>query len=113
MTPDAPALDLRTIRDRPYPVVEVHGDVDLKSCAALRDHVAALLEQRPETLVVDLAGVGHVDSSGVGTFVEIKHRAERRGTRLALACMPPRVRAVFEITRLDRVFTIVDSLDEL
>jgi len=62
--------------------------------------------------VVDLSGVGYMDSSGVASLVKLLARVRRRQVDLKLAGMTRRVRSVFEITRLDTVFEIFASVQE-
>jgi anti-sigma B factor antagonist len=50
-----------------------------------------------------------MDSSGVATLVEAMQIARKQSTRLVLCGMQSKVRSIFEIARLDRVFTIVDD----
>ena len=52
-----------------------------------------------------------MDSSGVGTIVETKRRADHEGSRLVLTGLQPRVRSVFEITQLTRFLSIAPTLD--
>jgi anti-sigma B factor antagonist len=112
MRDDSPTLDMKTMPDERYPVVQLKGDVDLRTSPDLRENLLQLIKQRPERLILDLAGVGYMDSSGVGTMVELKRRIERRGGELVLAGLQPRVRSLLEITRLDQFFTIASSVDE-
>jgi len=56
--------------------------------------------------------VPYMDSSGVATLVEAMQTARRTGGRLILCSMQAKVRSIFEIARLDTVFTIVASADE-
>ena len=53
-----------------------------------------------------------MDSSGVATFVEAMQLAQRGGCRLILCALQERVKSIFEIARLDMVFTILGSTDE-
>jgi len=93
-------------------MVRVAGEVDLHSSPDLRAELLKTLAGKPRKLVVDLAGVSYMDSSGVGTLVEIKRLLEQKGGSVVLAALQPRVRGVFEITQLDKFFTIVGSADE-
>ena len=52
------------------------------------------------------------DSSGVATLVEAMQQTRRRGVKLVLCNMQEKVRSIFEIARLDTVFTIVDNTDQ-
>ncbi|MFH1748091.1 MAG: STAS domain-containing protein [Planctomycetota bacterium] len=93
-------------------IVRVTGEVDLHTSPCLRSHLLRLIENAPARLVIDLTDVGHMDSSGVGTMVEAKRLLERRGGKVVLAGMQQRVKSVFEITQLDKFFTIVASVEE-
>ncbi len=93
-------------------VVVVAGEIDMHTSPRLR---ALLLEHAGKLtgpLLIDLSAVGHMDSSGVGTLVFIKREIERAGRRLVLIGLQPRVRGVFEITNLDRFFTIARNVAE-
>lgn len=87
------------------------GDVDLASSPVLRTEIAELQRRTPRRLVIDLSGVTYMDSSGVATLLEAMQIARKRGCRLVLCAIQPKVRAIFEIARLDMVFTIVDSTE--
>lgn len=92
-------------------VIKVEGDVDLSTSRELQGELRRAVGGQPPKLVVDLAGVPYMDSSGVATLVETMQLARRSETHLILASMKERVRSIFEIARLDSVFTIVDSVD--
>ena len=68
----------------------------------------ALLRGR---LVLDLSQVDYMDSSGVATLVEALQQCRTRQTALVLSGLQARVRSVFEIAKLDSVFTIRTDLD--
>ncbi len=94
-------------------LVRVSGDVDLQTSPTLRDKLLSLLETTAaKRLVIELSSVAYMDSSGVGTLVDLKRRVEKVGGKVLLVGMQARVRNVFEITRLDRFFVILNSLDE-
>ncbi len=87
-------------------VIAPQGDVDLSRSPALRSAIREAQASKPARLVIDLAGVDYMDSSGVATLVEALQIARRGGTRLALCGLKDRVRSIFEIARLDSVFAI-------
>jgi anti-sigma B factor antagonist len=94
------------------PVVRVRGDIDLQSSPRLRELLLESARRTAGTLRIDLTEVPYMDSSGVGTMVFVKREVERAGQRVILIGLQPRVRSVFEITHLDKFFTIVATLDE-
>lgn len=112
MSESSSSFEVRITDESGATIVRPAGEIDLQNSPALRTALLALAEKKPQRVLVDLAGVSYVDSSGVGTLVEFKRRLERGGGKVILAGLQPRVRSVFEITKLDQFFVIVATLDE-
>lgn len=93
-------------------IVQATGDVDLTGSPTLRMELRKAAGEKPVRLVIDLSEVGYMDSSGVATLVEAMQITRKGNTKLVLCGLQSRVRSVFEIARLDSIFTIVPSLDE-
>lgn len=91
-------------------VVAPLGDIDLSGSPTLRQELRRAQMSKLPKLVVDLRGVSYMDSSGVATLVEAMQMARKSNTKLVLCNMQPRVRSIFEIARLDSVFTIVPDV---
>ena len=70
----------------------------------MREVLLRVAHKNPKRLIVDLSDVSYMDSSGVGTMVEIK--PGRTGRRPLVLGSPARVRSVFEVTQLDRFLTL-------
>lgn len=102
-------MDVRTEQSGPVSVVVVSGDVDLNSSRSLQTELREVIGAGPRRVVVDLSGVPYMDSSGVATLVEAMQLSRKKGTKLVLCAMSDKVQSIFEIARLDRVFTIVDD----
>lgn len=62
-------------------LVHVAGEVDLHSSPQLRTLLLQVLEKEPELLILDLSAVSYMDSSGVGTMVELKRLAKHRADK--------------------------------
>lgn len=92
-------------------VVMPRSDVDLSRSPELRQALRSASDRKPERLVVDLSDVGYMDSSGLATLVEAMRTSKSTGSPLILASMNQKVRAIFEIARLDQFFKIVDTVD--
>ena len=88
------------------------GEIDLSCAATLRQRLGEIQNNHPERLVIDLSSVPYMDSSGVATLVEAMQIARRTGSKLVLAALQDKVRSIFEIARLDMVFSIVDTVDD-
>ena len=93
-------------------IVRPVGEIDLSCAALLQQKLAGVQRDKPARLVIDLAEVPYMDSSGVATLVEAMQVARRNQTKIILCALQHKVRSIFEIARLDMVFKIVDTLDE-
>lgn len=92
-------------------VVALTGEIDLARSPELRLRLREEVDAGPKRLVVDLARVTYMDSSGVATLVEALQRSKARGCRLVLCALQPKVRSIFSISRLDTVFEIAPTPD--
>ena len=92
-------------------IVSLEGDVDLESSPDARK---VLLEcvGRKKPVLVDLSGVGYIDSSGVASLVESLQTARKAGSNLILVSVSEGALRVLQLARLDKVFTICDSIED-
>ncbi len=113
MSPARRTLLVQTTTLHGRPVVQVQGEIDLRTSPELRDRLLEAAQEVSGQLLIDLSAVDYIDSSGVGTLVYMKREVEKAGGQLVLIGPPPRVRGIFEVTRLDTFFRIVPSVDEV
>lgn len=92
-------------------VVALAGDVDLQNSPEARKILLSCVEKK-QPVLVDLSGVGYIDSSGVASLVESLQSARKVGTKLVLVAVSDGARRVLGLARLDKVFTICDTVDE-
>lgn len=90
-------------------IVTPFGEIGYPEANAFRNYLRKAQERRGRILV-DLANVQFMSTPGLATLVEALQNAKRSGTKLVLAGLQERVRAVFEIARLNTVFTIVADI---
>ncbi len=79
--------------------------IDAGSAIRFKDSVRTLSEKAPERVILDLAHVNFIDSSGLGAIVAIMKLLDPQH-RLELASLSPTVEKVFRLTRMDSVFLI-------
>ncbi len=99
-------MDVRVRDQAGVAVIEVAGEVDLYTSPQLRDAILRATTARTPTVVVDLTGVGYMDSSGVATLVEGLQFSRGYGGAFRLAGLGDTVRQVFAFAKLDKVFEI-------
>ncbi|MGJ8624497.1 MAG: STAS domain-containing protein [Yoonia sp.] len=77
---------------------------------AFKDAVVALIEGGVSQLVLDFSDVSFVDSSGLGALVGVLKRIGHRGD-LVVCGLNSDVAQMFQICRMDKVFTVHNTVD--
>jgi anti-sigma B factor antagonist len=87
-------------------LLTLEGELDLAASPEVTDAVDTLADpSRP--LVIDLTGLHFIDSSGIHALV---HPPGPQGT-VVFVCPPGNIRRVLEMTRIDRVIRVFDTLE--
>ncbi len=94
-------------------VVKLNGKLLLgQDAARLGDLVPQLIASGHRNLVFDLHGVTHIDSTGIGRFIDAYSRLAKIGGKMRLAGASGAVRDSFHVTRLDTVFSFYPSVED-
>jgi anti-sigma B factor antagonist len=93
-------------------VVSVTGEIDSFTSPALEQELDWILGDGASNAVVDLGGVGFVDSTALRVLLRALPRFSQRGGKLVLVSDDRRVLRTLEITGLDRKFTVEPKLSE-
>ncbi len=93
-------------------ILAIDGEIDLYSSPQLRKELLAATEAKAPLIVVDLAKVGYMDSSGLATLIEALRQTSDYSGKLKLASLQSGVQDVFALSRLDKVFEIHESVDQ-
>ncbi|HEV7654597.1 MAG TPA: STAS domain-containing protein [Mycobacteriales bacterium] len=86
--------------------VVVAGEVDIETAPQLRSALAAAVGTGAASVVIDLAAVTYLDSSGLSVLVSAHQRARAQGSTLCLCNPSERVRSLLRITGLDTVLQL-------
>ncbi len=107
-------LSIEISRMRPGVVnLSLIGPVDENGSSTLDTEICGTLAEPVEILVLDMAGVDYITSSGIGIIVKAKTSLKRRGGNLVIINLQPQVEKVFEIIRLTPVMEVFASREEL
>lgn len=87
-------------------VVDVVGELDLRSTARVRERLEDALAAHPARLVVDLSQCTFVDAGALAMLLEAHRRISRAGGVLTLRACSPRVLRLLSLTGLRRVFDL-------
>ena len=93
-------------------VVSVSGEVDLHTAPEMERELVEVLQLGGNSVVVDFADVGFIDSTVLGLLLRYKPRFRSRGGDLVLVSDDRRILRTLEITGLDRVFRIEQRLGD-
>ncbi len=93
-------------------VVTLTGKVMLGAgTAAIEELITGVLAQGGRKIVIDLSGVTHIDSTGIGTFIASLGKVMQAGGALAMVGASGVVREGFRVTRLDSVFRFYPDVE--
>ena len=92
-------------------VAAIEGAMDLHVSQDLRQRLLRVIDDNP-AMVVDLARVTGIDSSGVASLLEVYQRATKRQKKFALAAANEQVLRVMRMARLDKIFVLTATVDE-
>lgn len=110
MTGDGHDFSLAFSRARGKVVVHVKGPLDVTTAQELDDRLADVIDgQGNRQLVLDLAGMTHVDDAGVKVLVEALGRLQRSGGGLVFSGATNEVVLAFEAAGLDKVFVMTPN----
>lgn len=104
-----PGLRISVENSDGQPVVHVAGEIDVYTAPRLREELLRLVTDG--TLIVDLSEVSFLDSTALGVLVGAMKRQRERGGTLSIVTEGPRMRRLFDITGLTRVFTLYETLE--
>jgi anti-anti-sigma factor len=107
---ESPALRFDIRQDQQATVVSVSGEIDVDTTPDLTDVLTGTLPDA-KLLVLDLSGVGFIDSIGLSALVDIHLKASGADREVRLVLGNGATRRPIEISGLDQIFTIHDTLD--
>ncbi len=87
--------------------------LDEANIQSIGEEIASIIEaeEKPK-LLISFANVDHLSSAALGTLITINNKVRSRDGELRLADIDPQIYEVFVITRLNKLFQIMDSTEE-
>jgi len=100
-------FDIKTeqLGDDAY-VISLAGEVDLYTAPEFKQQLLEVIGQGGKQVIVDFSDTTFIDSTTLGVLVGGVKRLRTNEGQLALVCSDRNITKIFEITGLDRVFTI-------
>ena len=93
-------------------VVQVEGQLIVGNRQDLKQKVLDALEKGGRKFVIDFTRTGYIDSSGLGVLVSLSKKIRELGGDLRLAGLNEDLQTLFELTKLDTLFSITRTPEE-
>ncbi|BAI87924.1 MULTISPECIES: STAS domain-containing protein [Arthrospira] len=94
-------------------IIRPQNKLDSQGSEELKKQFLSITYEPPRLWIIDMSHVEFIDSSGLGALVVAQKTAKKLGCRLVVCHLGDVAKMVLEITQLDRVFEIVDNIDEI
>ena len=88
------------------------GEIDIAAVPSFREQLRRIVDDGSSSIVVDLSEVRFIDSAGLRVLVDGLTRARRRDADLRVACPSASLRRTFEISGLDKVMAVHESVED-
>ncbi len=93
-------------------MVGVDGQLIVGNRHDLKQKVLDALERGERKYIIDFSRTGYIDSSGLGVLVSLQKKIRDVDGELRLSGLNEDLHTLFELTKLDTLFTIVDSAED-
>ena len=91
-------------------IIELSGKITIGTGdVKIRELVDSSLEEGQMKILLDLAGVTAIDSSGIGEMVACYTSVTKRGGQLKLMHLSPKINDILQVTQLITVFDVFDD----
>lgn len=90
--------------------IYLEGQLDLYKCPELKTKVKNIIEEGYRYFICDMSNLNYIDSSGIGTLIQISNWVKNRNGLIVFTNVQGNVEKIFELTRLNEFFVIKDSL---
>ncbi len=102
-------MEIKLEMDGNVVILRLQGDLVAGTAGALQSQMAKLKEKKFVHVLIDLSGIGFIDSSGLGACIAANRDLEGSGGLLVCTGLNESVRKIFSMTRADRKISVLDS----
>ncbi len=89
-----------------YKLVEIKGDLDIYAEDEFRDFIGLEIENIDKDLIIDIADLDYLDSTGLGLFMKIYRLINEKGHTVKIINPKENILKLFKITDLTEVFNM-------
>ncbi|MBT4530070.1 MAG: STAS domain-containing protein [Phycisphaerae bacterium] len=93
-------------------IVTPLGDIDMTKSTEFRYALKPIIESKPTLIIINLAHVPYMDSSGVATLIEGLQLSKQANIPFSLCALSKGVQSIIELARLDKIFSIYETKEQ-
>jgi anti-sigma B factor antagonist len=93
-------------------LILLEGELDAYHSIEFKEKMMEIIQGDGQKIFIDMNDLNYIDSAGLGALVSLLKRASENSKELRLFGLRGNVKKVFELTRLNMVFKIFDTLEE-
>ncbi|HOF13495.1 MAG TPA: STAS domain-containing protein [Spirochaetota bacterium] len=86
--------------------IKVKGDIEMMTIKEFKEKLLSIGEENDIDITLDLSEVDYIDSSGVGVLISLNKIQKKKGKKLELAKVSPKVLNVLKLSSLSEVFNL-------
>ena len=105
-------MNLTAVQKNDVLVCSIEGDVDINSAPQMKKAFEAAAKNKQTKIILNLDKVPYIDSAGLATLVTVLKYTKAYGGKLKLINLSSKVRGLFEITKLEKLFSIAEGEEE-
>jgi len=93
-------------------VCYMNGEIDINTAPQIKKIFDKIISEKKQKILVNFKDVTYIDSSGLATLVEMLKHIRGYNGKLKLSNLSSKIKSLFEITKLDKLFDIVSNEEE-
>ena len=90
----------------------ISGEVTINNTEELTKIIKKIVAGKSRKVLLNLRKLDYIDSSGLACFIRFSRDLQKIEGALFFADLPPKIRSIFAITKLESAFTIYESEEE-
>jgi anti-anti-sigma factor len=102
-------MQIKTRESHNIIIFDIKGEVTRREETPLHQHVKSQLEVGKRNFLLNFENIPFIDSYGVGELIASFKSIHDLGGKLKLMKLPPRIKLLFKITMIEKIFKICDD----
>jgi len=90
----------------------IEGEINANTSPMLKKKLEDILKNKSRKVVINFCSVSYIDSSGLATLVELLKNVKSFSGELKLTNMQSKIKNLFEITKLEKLFNILETEED-